>query len=380
MISEFNPFHDGHKYLIDEARKSGATHIVSIMSGNFVQRGDVAIYSKWDRAKTALCKGVDLCIEIPTCKCLSSAQNYAFSGVEIAESLGCVDKLYFGSESGNIDDLKKIVEILNSERFKTEFEKEYSKGVSFPVARQKSFENIGKNSLAGLLLNSNDILAVEYLNALGKLNSKIIPVCVKRLGAKHDSAEKNDTYQCASYIRNEIITGRIKPEYDIHLFKNLENAVFYKLMTSSEEELKHINDVDEGLENRIKYAANSSHNIEELFENIKTKRYTMSRIRRIILSILLDIKREEVYSKIPYIKVIGFNEKGKDILRKMKETSLLPVIMRRSDIKKLNDKSVTNYYEKECISTDIYSLSSAGCNNKLSEQKFSAFLFSDIDK
>ena len=380
MISEFNPFHDGHKYLIDEARKNGATHIVSIMSGNFVQRGDVAIYSKWDRAKTALCKGIDLCIEIPCCKCLSSAQNYAFSGVDIAESLGCVDKLYFGSESGNVDDLKKIVEILNSERFKTEFEKEYSKGVSFPVARQKSFENIGKNSLADLLLNSNDILAVEYLNALGKLNSKIIPVCVKRLGAKHDSAEKNDTFQSASYIRNQIFDGNTEPEFELHSLKNLETAIFYKLITSSENSLKNINDVDEGLENRIKQVAKCSDTLEELFGNIKTKRYTMSRIRRIILSILLDISREDVYSKIPYIKVIGFNVKGEDILRKMKKTSLLPVIMRYSDIKKLNDESVTKYYEKECIATDIYSLASYNRNVNITEQKFNAFLFSDIDK
>ena len=356
VISEFNPFHDGHKYLIDKAKENGSTHIVSIMSGNFVQRGDCAVYSKWDRGMIAVKNGVDLVIEIPTVWSVSSASNFAFAGVNIAEKCGCIDELFFGSECNDIVALNKILSVTESDEYKEEFNKIYTSGFSFPSSRKQAFNNLGYTQLSEILDNSNDILALEYIFSLNKIKSKITPVSFKRTGAQHDSDEHNDISNSASFIRNKIFNGEIKNQFDIHRIKNIEDSILVKLKTMNIDDIKNICDVDEGLENRIVKAIEKYNNYDDILEYIKSKRYTLSRIRRILINCLLDIRKEDVYSKIPYIKIICFNEKGREVLRKMRDFALLPIIMKSSDVYKTNDKHVVEIYKKEIVASDIYSL------------------------
>lgn len=358
VISEFNPIHKGHEYLFDCARKNGSTHIISIMSGNFVQRGDCAIYPKWDRAVDAVKSGVDLVIEIPSVKSCSSASNFAKAGVEIAEKCGCVDELFFGSECNNIDTLTKTVDILETEEFKTKFEEIYKSGLSYPSARQQAFEAIFEKDTASILDNPNDILGIEYIKSIKSFNCDIIPVCFNRIGEIHDSTSDCGEYLSSLAIREKILNGNIDSIHTIHSLKNIERALIYKLREMSCEELKNVPDVDEGLENRIKQIVNKTKSIEDILTNLKTKRYTYSRLRRIILCAFLNIGRDEVYSPISYIKVLAFNSKGRELLKIMKDTAKLPIIMKYSDVVRLSDKTVTNDYEKEIFCSDVYALTS----------------------
>lgn len=374
VISEFNPFHNGHLHLINKARESGSTHIVSIMSGNYVQRGDCAVYSKWDRGMVAVKNGVDLVIEIPTVWSVSSASNFAFAGVSIAEKCGCIDELFFGSECNDISSLKKIIAIINSDEYKEEFNKVYMSGLSYPLSRKKSFQNLGYSELSEILDNSNDILAVEYISSLNKIKSKITPVSFKRIGAHHDCDEYNNVSNSASYIRNKILNGEIQNQFEIHRITNIEKAILVKLKSMNADEIKKICDIDEGLENRIFKAVEQYNCLKDVIEYIKSKRYTLSRIRRIIINCLLDIKKDDVYSDIPYIKVICFNEKGREILKKMKDTATLPIIMKSSDIYKTNDNHAIEIYNKEIVASDIYSLCCDKNELFAKEQKSNAFL------
>ena len=357
IIAEYNPFHKGHSYLIEEARKNGSTHIVAIMSGNFVQRGECAVFSKWDRARDAVLNGVDLVLEMPTVWSISSAPNFALAGVTIAESLGCIDELVFGSESADNDKLMKLADFLADKRLSEKINSVLSEGVSYPVAREKAVEEMFGGEYSSLLNKPNDILAIEYISALKKLSSEIIPVSFKRIGAAHDSMSENEESVSASYIRQKIRNGEICTDKQIYDMKYLERAILMKLRTMKSEDFLEIYDVSEGLENRIVKAANETVSLDELYGMIKTKRYTLSRIRRIIMFAVLGIKKEDVISSVPYIKVLAANERGREVLKKAGDTSALPVIMKSSDVKKLG-ADAKRIYSLEINATDIFSLSS----------------------
>ena len=380
VISEFNPMHSGHVRLIDEAKKNGATHVISIMSGNFVQRGDCAVYSKWDRAVDAVNNGVDLVIALPCAKCLSSASVFASAGVEIADKCGCVDELFFGSECGNIDQLKSIAEIMNNESFKTAFEEEYSLGSSYPVARQKALEKIGESKLANILENPNDILGIEYIRAINELGIAIDPVCFKRIGEQHDSLNEDGEHLSGALLRKKIFEGRIPPMHTVYCLKNAERAVLYKLREMTADDLKNIPDVDEGLENRIRQAVLNCNSIDSILDSCKTKRYTYSRLRRIILCALLSVGRSDVYSAISHIRVLAFNENGREVLRIMRESAKVPVIMKHSDAYKTGDENIVREYEKEIFSSDVFALMSNEVGFCSKEQKENAIFLKNIDK
>lgn len=380
VISEFNPMHEGHVHLINCARGNGATHIVSFMSGNFVQRGDCAIYPKWDRAAQAIMNGVDLVIEIPDSKALSSASNYANAGVYIAQKCGCIDELFFGSECGDIEKLKKIAEIISSENFSKLFEEEYAKGVSYPSARMKAFEKAGERELAIILENPNDILAVEYIKSLIKNQSKITPVCFQRIGADHDSLTETSPILSAAMIREKIFNGEIDPKFSVHSLKNVERAILYKLREMTVDDLKNLPDVDEGLENRFKECIKKYNSVSDIIEGVKTKRYTYSRLRRIVLCALLSIKRGDVYSPVSFLKVLAFNERGREILKIMKDTASLPIIQKHSDIYKTGNEKVIRDYEKEAVNSDIYALMSEDVESCSRQQRENAIFVKNIDK
>ena len=374
IISEYNPFHNGHTYHIKQTRVRGATHIIAIMSGNFVQRGDFAMFSKWSRAKMALASGVDLVIELPILWAISSAERFSLGGVTIADALGCVDSLSFGSESGNIELLCRAKNAVISDEIKPALKKQLNCGITFGAARQLAVEAVYGTEIADVLHSPNNILAIEYLKALDRLHSKITPITIKRRGAGHDSDDSSGTYLSASKLRKFIFEGRqdlesmisspvvniIKEEIIANAAPSniftLERAVLAKLRSMSKQDFVTLPDVTEGLENRIIKAVRKSTSLEELYRIIKTKRYPMARIRRIILSAFLEINQSDHTIPIPYLRVLGFNNRGKEILKKAKKNASLPIITKFSDIL-LKDANAKKVFSIECKASDFYQLS-----------------------
>jgi predicted nucleotidyltransferase len=330
IICEFNPFHNGHKYLINTV-KGNNDSVICVMSGNFVQRGEFAVYDKFTRAKSALENGADLVIELPCAYSLMSAKGFAHNAVRILESTGVVNQIAFGTECDNINELYEV-----SEKIKTcdvQIKEELSNGLSYPAARRKA---VGSQ----LLDYPNNILAVEYIS-----ETKLPCTAVKRIGKGHDT---DDSQYSASAIRKNLSINEISS------MNNCEVAILAKLRTMKKEDFLLIDDVSEGLENRIVEAVKTSLSLNELYDKIKTKRYTHSRIRRIILKAYLGITKEYTFD-VPYLRILGFNEKGKELLSKMKENATLPIVSRYSDIKELDD-NCKKLFELECVCTDLYNL------------------------
>lgn len=373
IISEYNPFHRGHEYLIKRAKDSGATHIIAIMSGNFVQRGDLAITSKYDRTKMALLSGVDLVIELPVIWALSSAEYFSDASIKIANSLGCINTLSFGSECGDIDSLKNLAEILNYNNVKAKIQEKMSSGINYPKARETTIEHLYGDKLSNILKSPNNILALEYLKSLNKLNSKIKPFTIARKGNNHDETILDSNFPSASYIRNLIYNNKdysnLLPKASSKILKeNINNfkapaniysiqaAILSKLRTMNKNDLYNICDVSEGLENRIYKSIKVSKSLNELYASIKTKRYTLSKIRRIILCSYLGITKKDLKRDIPYIRILGFNSSKTELLKNIKKNSSLPIITKKSDVDNLNSNS-KHIFNLEVVSTDLYNLS-----------------------
>lgn len=363
IIAEFNPLHTGHKRLIDHAHTLGDT-VACVISGNFVQRGDVAIISKQQRAKFALLCGVDIVAELPVLWSMSTAQNFALGGVWQLYNLGC-DKIVFGSECGDIDALKNAADILNSDGFYEKVTEKAKSGITFAVAREQVAGEMGIDFT--LLRGANNNLGIEYILAAKKLNLPIEFHTIKRLGAGHDSNEIDDGFVSSSFIREELLKGNIgyterfmpreirgiiQPEH-IADIKRLENAVLYSLRTKTATELENLPDISEGLHNKIYFSARVATSLDELYNMIKTKRYTLARIRRLVLSAFLGIDCRFFMTTPPYVRVLGFSNKGLAHLKTPQ--GVIPVITRALQIKNLDEDS-QKVFEIECRATDIYNL------------------------
>lgn len=330
IICEFNPFHSGHKYLIDTVRQN-SDGIVCVMSGNLVQRGEFAVYDKFTRAKTALENGADLIIELPCAYSTLSAGGFAKYAVQILEASGVVDEIAFGAECDNIDKLKETADKI--QKCDSLIKEKLAGGLSYPAARKAAVNS-------DILDTPNNILAVEYIR-----QTKLPCRAIKRIGKGHDT---DDTEYSASAIRDGLSLENICS------LKNCETAVLAKLRTMRCEDFLKLDDVSEGLENRIVDAVRTSVSLEEIYDKIKTKRYTHSRIRRIILRAYLDITKDFT-SDVPYIRILGFNRKGQDIAALMKKNANLPIISRYSDVKELSEKG-RRLFDLECKCTDLYNL------------------------
>lgn len=353
VICEYNPFHSGHAYHLAQTRALGATHIVAIMSGNFVQRGEPAMFSKWVRARCALAGGADLVLELPLPWCMSSAESFAKGGVALAQGLGCVDFLSFGSELGEVQPLCNAAEAAVSPLIQKSVKVLLAKGLSYPAAREQAVEAHFGSSVSRLLKAPNNILAVEYCKALKQLSSPILPVTIPRAGACHDAAGTTETFASASYLRASILSENydtVKKFFPDEVFSllleeiqakrapcslsALERPIFSVLRKMSAEDFAKLPDVSEGLEHRIVSAVKEATSLDQLFTKIKTKRYTHARIRRIIVWAFLGITRDWLSCSPPYLRVLGFNQKGTEILKTARQTALLPIIMRGGDFKK----------------------------------------------
>ena len=330
IICEFNPFHSGHKHLIDTVTKY-SDGVVCVMSGNLVQRGEFAVYDKFKRTQSALENGADLVIELPCAYSVMSANGFAKYAVQILEATGIVDEIAFGAECADTNELKSIAEKIKL--YDKQIKDKMKDGISYPCARREIIKS-------RLLDTPNNILAIEYIN-----ETSLPCRAVKRIGKGHDT---DDIKYSASAIRKNL------PLDEISSVKNCETAVLSKLRTMSREDFLKIEDVNEGLENRIVEAVRESLSLDEIYERIKTKRYTLSRIRRIILKAYLGITKEYV-KDVPYIRILGFNNKGRELLSRMKKTAKLPVISRYGDTDKLTEDG-KKLFNLECKCTDLYNL------------------------
>ncbi len=328
IICEYNPFHNGHKYHIERTRiLCGATHVVGIMSGNFTQRGDAAILDKHKRAETALKNGVDLVIELPVAYSLGSAEQFAKGAVYLLNALGCVNTISFGSESGDIDALKEAAGAVLYAQESEELTSYMKGGLNYPSALQKAIGKYYTDDVTETLACPNNTLAVEYIKALDSMASPIKPFTVKRIAAAHDSsinAPEGDILS-ASQLRKMIEAkediSRYVPPCDLSetaSLRSIETAILSKLRMMSKSALEKTPNVLMGLENRIQRAVSVATSLNELYFLVKTKRYTLARIRRIILSAFLGITKNDLQILPSYVRILGMNGKGKEILTEAK--------------------------------------------------------------
>lgn len=389
LVTEYNPFHLGHKYHLDESlRITNATHSIAIMSSSFVQRGEPALVDKWTRAKMAVDNGVDLVIELPFVFSVQSAELFAYGALKILDSLNIVDSISFGSESGELDDLKKIANILVKEpmEFKYKLKENLSKGLPYSASRSKSLDYYmkilnpnDKTDYTKLLKESNNILAVEYLKALLRLNSSITPYTVNRVGNRYKDSQITTPIGSATGIRNRLFSENLSSVEDfmpkkayIHLedfykkysnFNQLSNyneIIQYLLRISKPKDLKDIMDMEEGLENRIIKLGLNFYNLDELTSQVATKRYPATRIKRILIHLLMGLRKENIKKihelPIQYIRVLGFNNKGMEILKNISRNSEILTITKYSNYKTLRNKDIDLIFDYEERATDLYYL------------------------
>lgn len=355
VISEFNPFHNGHKYLINTAKKLTDEPVIAIMSGSFTQRGEVALTDKFSRAKAALENGVDLVVELPCVYAVSNAQRFAKCGIEIAKAFDCVNYLAFGCESGSIEILKKAVKAVENSKVNEIIASKMNEGDYYPRALQSAVFEVYGDEIARVLSSPNNILAVEYLKNLKK--SEIKPLALKRMGVSHDSSNVCGEFASASLVRNMLRNGENAEKYipivpdKITYPENLERIIIFKLRTMNADDLRLLPDVKEGLENRIISASNNYNSLKEIISAIKTKRYTHARIRRIITCALLGISEELQNTPVEYVRVLGMTEVGASML---KNCSLKVVTSPAKEVH--NGDNISRLLEKDILSSDIAAL------------------------
>lgn len=360
IISEFNPFHNGHRYLIEQTRLHGATHIAAVMSGNFVQRGDAAVYDKFTRTKTALENGADLVIELPERISLTAAEGFGKGAIEIIASLGCVDMLSFGSECGDLPALREASGAIEYALHTNEFSDLIVRGKSYPAALSEAIRQYYTDDVADTIACPNNTLAIEYLNALDNIGSSIEPFTVKRLGAAHDSNESpHSEYQSGSALRKKILMSEDYSDYAPTVdaptadLSRLERAILSTLRTMTADDFDCIFDCANGLGARLHKAARTACSLNELYFLAKTKRYTLARIRRAVLCGFLGIDKHFALEKPAYIRVLGMNSRGREILAAANcplpiDTSL------KALSKKSREAARQANFTARC--TDIYSL------------------------
>ena len=388
IISEYNPFHNGHLHHLIESKKiTNSDYCIAVMSGNFTQRGEVSIVDKWEKAKMAIANGVDLVIELPTIYAISSAENFASGAIKILNSLGIVDFISFGSECNDISILDDIANVLALEptQYKTLLSHELSRGESFPKARENALMMYLNNirRFANVLSSPNNILGIEYLKSLKRQKSNIKPITIQRQDAKYNDTTipRNSRFASATAIRNlcqatedispiqkfvpeatfDILEENIKKGTFVKNISVFDKEFIYTLRKMSTDEIANLPDVSEGLEFALKSAVNQCNSVVELLSFINTKRYTKTRLQRILLYAILGITKQDMkisMSTIPYVRILGFNEKGKELLSEIsKRNKKLEII---TSVKKFIDKKSNDnlklILDKDIWATDVYTL------------------------
>lgn len=331
IIAEYNPFHLGHLYQINEIKKKYPNStLILITNSNFTQRGDVSIINKWDKAKIALNNQIDLVVELPFFYATQSADIFAKGALETLNHLK-IDILAFGSESNDLEKLTTIAKTqIENQEYQEKVKNYLNTGINYPTALSKALND----TIGYTTKEPNDLLGISYIKEILKLNSSIKPVLIKRIGSYHGEQEENDIAS-ASLIRKKIqnqekVTQYLPSNTEKYLKKNLTLEDYfpylkYKIIT--EKDLSIYQTVDEGIENKIKKVIYTTNTWKELVESLKTKRYTYNKINRMLIHILTSFTKEEANNiKIDYIRIIGFNKKGKNYLNKIKKELSIPII------------------------------------------------------
>ena len=319
VICEFNPFHNGHRFLLGKAKELTGEPVLAVMSGSFTQRGEVALCSKFERAEAALKGGADLVAELPAVYAVSCAERFARGGVNISKMFGCVNYLAFGCEDDDIDLLKTAAFAGENPEVNAIIAEQMNSGSYYPKAYEYAVRQVCGGEVADVLTKPNNILAVEYIRALRGTDIKPLPI--KRVGAEHDSDGADGIYASASYIRKLLRGGKSAEKLlpyvpsEITYPEKLDRALLYKLRNMNAEQLRALPEVGEGLENRILSAARKFGTAEEVIDEVKTKRYTRSRICRILTCALLGITEELQTKTADYARVLGFTDEGGKMLK-----------------------------------------------------------------
>ena len=356
IICEYNPFHLGHKKQIDAIRAQfgESCAIVCLMSGNFVQRGMPAIVDKSARAKAAILCGADLVLELPITAALSSAEGFANGGVKILAPF--CDYLCFGSESANADALMHTAQLLLSEKFPPALRQELDKGLSFPSARQIALEALGGSG--DLLVNPNDILAVEYCKAILRQGARTKPLVIHRQGSYHDQipdAENPSATSLRSRMLNRENWESYVPSPAADIFRNEplhalsagERAMLAVLRTMNDEQFEAIPFGSEGLWRKFMHACRKQTTLEDILTATKSKRYTRTRLDRMAMCAFLGITAEDLSAPVPYVRTLAFNDRGRAVLRLASQTGLFLNAGESHD---------NPYYTLECRCGDLYGL------------------------
>ena len=408
IVAEYNPFHNGHLYHLlkskEEARKSinanqKTNHskntittqsknlvedaVIAVIGGNFTQRGEPSLLDKWCKAEMAIANGADLVIELPVLYSISSAENFADGAIKILNSLKIVDSVSFGTETEDLNKLNIIANTLFKEpkEFKDLLSSELKCGKSFPKAREQALIKYLKDpTFSSIMSSPNNILGIEYLKALKKYSSNIKPISILRKDVGHLSLDYTGQIASATAVRNLFYSNRLRDvktyttpaSFTIlseeskkgHFVKDLsryENIIIYNLRNMPLEEIANLPDVSEGLEYLIKKAANSCNTIYEFINIVRSKRYTETRIKRILLYCLLGItKKDMAISKktTPYIRILGFNDKGKNLISQIKKAN--PKLSIITSVKKFEDinlnKNLKIMLDKDILATNVYTL------------------------
>ncbi len=371
IIAEYNPFHNGHAYHLAATREAGATHIVAVMGGYFTQRGTPALLPKADRVKMALAGGADLIIELQLPWATATAERFAFGGVSLLENMGCVDRISFGCEAGEIQPLNAVIKAVRDERFPELLRSALKQGISYPEAQQRAVAALTDQKTAAVLSEPNNTLGIEYGKALLALQSSLVPCPVLRQGVTHDAKTPKDRLASAGWIRTNLLDGGLEtvrpfiPKETADILEDaLKNggcltdaALADRLMLSylRRLDLSHfaaLPGVSEGLHNRLYTAVQTEGSLKKVIEKVKTRRYTAARLRRIVTAAYLGIPATWEQEAPPYIRVLGFNQNGRELLQIMKKTARLPLI---SDPQQLpDDPFAKEIFELECKASNLY--------------------------
>lgn len=385
IVAEYNPFHNGHAHHIERTRAAdggcGATHIVAVMSGHFVQRGEPALLPKADRARAALACGADLVLELSTPWALSSAEGFAFGAVSLLDALGCVQVLSFGSECGDMAALETAADTLADPRFAKLLAYHLEGGIPFPEARQKAAAEL-RGGVAPLFAEANNTLGIEYIKALRRLGSSMQPFTVKRFGAGHDAPLPTGDMASATFLRTLLLADRTAnaaaymppaaAEAALQAMRDgrgpartdhIERAVLARLRTMEKEDFARLPGISEGLDNRLYTAARRAPSLDAFIDEVKTRRYTRTRIQRLVWAAFLGLRGETtaspgpdglpVWKRPPYIRAIAANTRGREILAAARPT--LPLLSRPTHIERL-DNEARRVFETECRAADLYAL------------------------
>lgn len=396
LITEYNPFHKGHLYHLEKSKfLTKSDYSVCIMSGNFLQRGEPALLDKYKRAQMAVENGVDLVLELPFAFACQSAEHFAYGAVKILDAMNSIDCISFGSEAGSLNHLDMIADILikEPESYSTSLKNHLGEGLSFPKARELAllqyFKDESVEDMSEIISSSNNILGIEYIKALKRINSKIEPFTIERISSRYNDSDLRDEISSATAIRNTFfssgelssVKSAVPPasyksmleflecNSTFNRIENFSDILLYLIRTSDVASRESVLDLDRDLSNRLFKSLRFSNSIMEVLEYTKTKRYTMSRIKRALMHMLLGLRKDDfkrfVDSEIKYIRVLASNRKGFELLKKAKKNSDLHVINKMSDSKLIADPVALKMLEFDTRASDLYYLGLSKCSSLL---------------